>query len=61
MLTLQHVVLKQRKDNTVLFKLLSRFPTGALIVSIQSLAGETARDRRRRECRELYELRLAEW
>lgn len=41
--------------------LLFRLPTGALIISIQSLGGETARDRRRRECRELYELRLAEW
>uniref|UniRef100_A0A3Q4AMX1 Complex I assembly factor TIMMDC1, mitochondrial n=1 Tax=Mola mola TaxID=94237 RepID=A0A3Q4AMX1_MOLML len=36
-------------------------PTGALIISIQSLAGEAARERRRRERRELYELRLAEW
>uniref|UniRef100_UPI0037E8D9A0 complex I assembly factor TIMMDC1, mitochondrial n=1 Tax=Semicossyphus pulcher TaxID=241346 RepID=UPI0037E8D9A0 len=36
-------------------------PTGALIISMQSLAGETARERRRRERRELYELRLAEW
>lgn len=60
-MTSQHVVLKQRKDNTVLFKLLFRLPTGALIISLQSLARETARDRRRRECRELYELRLAEW
>ncbi|XP_035005902.2 complex I assembly factor TIMMDC1, mitochondrial [Hippoglossus stenolepis] len=36
-------------------------PTGALIVSMQSLAGETVRERRRRERRELYELKLAEW
>lgn len=36
-------------------------PTGALIISMQSLAGETVRERRRRERRELYELRLAEW
>ncbi|XP_044044187.1 complex I assembly factor TIMMDC1, mitochondrial [Siniperca chuatsi] len=36
-------------------------PTGALIISMQSLAGETARERRRRERRELHELRLAEW
>lgn len=28
---------------------------------MQSLAGETVRERRRRERRELYELRLAEW
>lgn len=36
-------------------------PTGALIISMQSLAGETLRERRRRERRELYELRLEEW
>ncbi|XP_034533892.1 complex I assembly factor TIMMDC1, mitochondrial [Notolabrus celidotus] len=36
-------------------------PTGTLIISMQSLAGETARERRRRERRELYELRLTEW
>ncbi|KAG8004596.1 Complex I assembly factor TIMMDC1 [Nibea albiflora] len=36
-------------------------PTGALIISIQSLAGEAAGERRRRERRELYELKLAEW
>ncbi|KAM7375367.1 hypothetical protein PAMA_014458 [Pampus argenteus] len=36
-------------------------PTGALIISMQSLAGETVRERRRRGHRELYELRLAEW
>ncbi|XP_070711838.1 complex I assembly factor TIMMDC1, mitochondrial [Pempheris klunzingeri] len=36
-------------------------PTGALILSMQSLTGETVRERRRRERRELYELRLAEW
>lgn len=36
-------------------------PTGALIISMQSIAGETARERRRRERRELFELRLAEW
>lgn len=36
-------------------------PTGALIISMQSFAGETARERRRKERRELYELRLAEW
>uniref|UniRef100_A0A3B4U5L4 Complex I assembly factor TIMMDC1, mitochondrial n=1 Tax=Seriola dumerili TaxID=41447 RepID=A0A3B4U5L4_SERDU len=36
-------------------------PTGALIISMQSLAGETVRERRRRERRELYELKLTEW
>lgn len=36
-------------------------PTGAVIISMQSLAGEPTRERRRRERRELYELRLAEW
>ncbi|GAA6216133.1 complex I assembly factor TIMMDC1, mitochondrial [Lates japonicus] len=36
-------------------------PTGALIISMQSLAGESVRDRRRRERREIYELKLAEW
>ncbi|XP_026157590.1 complex I assembly factor TIMMDC1, mitochondrial [Mastacembelus armatus] len=36
-------------------------PTGALIVSMQSLAGETIQERRRRQRRELYELRLAAW
>ncbi|XP_037318666.2 complex I assembly factor TIMMDC1, mitochondrial isoform X1 [Pungitius pungitius] len=37
------------------------FPTGALIISMQSIAGETARERRRRERRELFDLRLTEW
>nr|XP_020447870.1 complex I assembly factor TIMMDC1, mitochondrial [Monopterus albus]XP_020447872.1 complex I assembly factor TIMMDC1, mitochondrial [Monopterus albus] len=36
-------------------------PTGALIISLQSLAGETVQERRRRERRELYERRLADW
>ncbi|KAM4601599.1 complex I assembly factor TIMMDC1, mitochondrial [Polymixia lowei] len=36
-------------------------PTGALIMGMQTLAGETVRERRRRERRELYELKLAEW
>lgn len=36
-------------------------PAGALIISMQSIAGETIRERRRRERRELYELKLAEW
>lgn len=42
-------------------ELVFRLPTGALIISMQSLAGESARDRRKRERREQYELRLAEW
>ncbi|XP_056157344.1 complex I assembly factor TIMMDC1, mitochondrial [Lampris incognitus] len=37
------------------------FPTGALIISMQNMAGEPFQDRRRRERRELYELKLAEW
>ncbi|XP_073318325.1 complex I assembly factor TIMMDC1, mitochondrial [Pagrus major] len=36
-------------------------PTGALIISMQSLTGEAVGERRMRERRELYELRLAEW
>ncbi|XP_068447190.1 complex I assembly factor TIMMDC1, mitochondrial [Clinocottus analis] len=36
-------------------------PTGALIISMQSIAGETAGQRRIRKRRELFELRLAEW
>ncbi|XP_028288586.1 complex I assembly factor TIMMDC1, mitochondrial [Parambassis ranga] len=36
-------------------------PAGALVIGLQSLTGETTRERRRRERRELYELRLAEW
>ncbi|XP_023122976.2 complex I assembly factor TIMMDC1, mitochondrial [Amphiprion ocellaris] len=36
-------------------------PVGALVVGLQSLTGETVRERRRRERRELYELKLAEW
>lgn len=36
-------------------------PTGALIISMQSLAGESAIERRRAARRELYELRVAEW
>ncbi|KAF7664155.1 hypothetical protein LDENG_00187200 [Lucifuga dentata] len=36
-------------------------PTGALIMGMQSLTGETTRERRRREHRELYEHRLQEW
>ncbi|XP_061693336.1 complex I assembly factor TIMMDC1, mitochondrial [Syngnathoides biaculeatus] len=36
-------------------------PTGALIISMHSLAGESARERRRRERREIYERKLAEW
>ncbi|KAM8903344.1 complex I assembly factor TIMMDC1, mitochondrial isoform 3-T3 [Spinachia spinachia] len=37
------------------------FPAGALIISMQSISGETARERRRRERRELFDLRLTEW
>uniref|UniRef100_A0A669F344 Complex I assembly factor TIMMDC1, mitochondrial n=1 Tax=Oreochromis niloticus TaxID=8128 RepID=A0A669F344_ORENI len=36
-------------------------PVGALVIGLQSLAGETIRERRRRERRELYEHKLAEW
>ena len=40
---------------------LVRVPAGALIIAMQGLAGETVRERRRRERRALYELKLAEW
>ncbi|XP_046887539.1 complex I assembly factor TIMMDC1, mitochondrial [Hypomesus transpacificus] len=36
-------------------------PAGALIIAMQKLSGETLRERRRRERRELYELKLTEW
>lgn len=36
-------------------------PAGALIVGLQKLGGETMREKRRRELKELYELRVAEW
>ncbi|XP_072318062.1 complex I assembly factor TIMMDC1, mitochondrial [Eucyclogobius newberryi] len=36
-------------------------PAGLMIISMQSLSGETIRKRRQRERRELYELKLAEW
>ncbi|KAK5875184.1 hypothetical protein CesoFtcFv8_027695 [Champsocephalus esox] len=36
-------------------------PTGALIVGMQSMAGDNSRDQRRRARRELYDLKLAEW
>ncbi|KAJ8003726.1 hypothetical protein DPEC_G00151350 [Dallia pectoralis] len=36
-------------------------PAGALVIAMQGLAGETLRERRRRERQELYELKLAEW
>ncbi|XP_028835144.1 complex I assembly factor TIMMDC1, mitochondrial [Denticeps clupeoides] len=36
-------------------------PAGALIVGMQRVNGETMRERRRRERRELYELRVSEW
>lgn len=40
---------------------LPRLPTGALIISMQSLSGENIRERKRKERLELHELRLAEW
>ncbi|XP_006639151.3 complex I assembly factor TIMMDC1, mitochondrial isoform X1 [Lepisosteus oculatus] len=36
-------------------------PAGALMMAVQRLTGETHRERKRRERRELYELKLAEW
>uniref|UniRef100_A0A8B9RHU6 Complex I assembly factor TIMMDC1, mitochondrial n=1 Tax=Astyanax mexicanus TaxID=7994 RepID=A0A8B9RHU6_ASTMX len=36
-------------------------PAGALIIGLQKLGGETMREKRRRERRELYELKVAEW
>lgn len=36
-------------------------PVGAAILGLQSLASEAPRERRRRERRKLYELKLAEW
>ncbi|KAM9328756.1 complex I assembly factor TIMMDC1, mitochondrial [Pholidichthys leucotaenia] len=36
-------------------------PVGALIVGLRSMSGETVQERRRRERRELYELKLEEW
>ncbi|KAL4657015.1 complex I assembly factor TIMMDC1, mitochondrial [Arapaima gigas] len=36
-------------------------PAGVAIIAMQKLAGETVRERRRRERRELYELKLEEW
>lgn len=36
-------------------------PAGALIMAMQKLTGETIQERRRRERRELYELKMAEW
>ncbi|XP_017565507.1 complex I assembly factor TIMMDC1, mitochondrial [Pygocentrus nattereri] len=36
-------------------------PAGALIIGLQKMGGETMRDKRRRERRELFELRVAEW
>ncbi|KAL2087628.1 hypothetical protein ACEWY4_016456 [Coilia grayii] len=36
-------------------------PAGALIVGVQSLGGETLRDKRRRERKEMYGLKMAEW
>ncbi|NP_001017828.1 complex I assembly factor TIMMDC1, mitochondrial [Danio rerio] len=37
------------------------FPAGVLILGLQNLGGETMRDKRRRERRELHELRVTEW
>ncbi|KAG5262195.1 hypothetical protein AALO_G00293270 [Alosa alosa] len=36
-------------------------PAGALIAGAQKLGGETLREKRRRERRELYDLKVAEW
>ncbi|KAK0133998.1 Complex I assembly factor TIMMDC1, mitochondrial [Merluccius polli] len=36
-------------------------PAGVLVVSMQTVAGETARDRSRRQRTELYQLKLQEW
>lgn len=36
-------------------------PAGFMIISMQAMSGETFRERRRRERRELYELKVAEW
>ncbi|XP_041834842.1 complex I assembly factor TIMMDC1, mitochondrial [Melanotaenia boesemani] len=36
-------------------------PVGASVIGLQALAGETVRERRRRQRRELYEHKLAEW
>ncbi|XP_068612551.1 complex I assembly factor TIMMDC1, mitochondrial isoform X2 [Brachionichthys hirsutus] len=36
-------------------------PSGALIIGMQALTGEDVRARRKRERREIYERRLAEW
>ena len=40
---------------------MSRLPAGALVVSMQTVAGETTRDRVRRERGELHQLKLKEW
>ncbi|XP_048405606.1 complex I assembly factor TIMMDC1, mitochondrial [Stegostoma tigrinum] len=36
-------------------------PAGALILAMQKVSGETLRERKRRERREIYELKLEEW
>ncbi|XP_038659705.1 complex I assembly factor TIMMDC1, mitochondrial isoform X1 [Scyliorhinus canicula] len=36
-------------------------PAGALILAMQKVGGETVRERRRRERREMFELKLEEW
>ncbi|XP_051915253.1 complex I assembly factor TIMMDC1, mitochondrial isoform X2 [Hippocampus zosterae] len=43
------------------FVSLFKIPTGAVIISMHSLTGESPRERRRRERRETYENKLAEW
>ncbi|XP_061483977.1 complex I assembly factor TIMMDC1, mitochondrial [Rhineura floridana] len=44
-----------------IFGMLLGLPAGALLMSMQNLAGETLIERRKRERRELYEQKLAEW
>lgn len=36
-------------------------PAGALIVGVQKLGGETLQEKRKRERRELHDLKMAEW
>lgn len=38
-----------------------RVPAGGLLIAMYGLAGETLQEKRRRERKELYEQRLAEW
>ncbi|KAJ3584801.1 hypothetical protein NHX12_015296 [Muraenolepis orangiensis] len=39
----------------------ARLPAGALVVAMQTVAGESTRERKRRERAELYQLKLQEW